>query len=296
VPRYSSLLPKNTQISGAHLAAFPELLFCGTSLPRTSPNLDLSFRDIAETDPGQTWTVFLGSFWCGSDEFDRNSRTMTMSHDNKIIEIRHLCWKVSSHALPAMTVIWLGLVGIGLSWMWEYEATPGEDSTTLAHWPVGSQIERNTDRPTLVVFAHPRCPCTRATIGELALIIAHCPERADVHVLFFKPSRFPAGWEKTDLWSSAEAIPGVQVACDEGGSEAKRFRATTSGSMVLYNSNGRLLFGGGITGSRGHSGDNVGRSAIESLLMNGVSDHKQTFVFGCSIRGRDDACVSEGQE
>ena len=178
--------------------------------------------------------------------------------------------------------------------MWEYEATPGEVTVSQMQWPDDSQIERNPNRPTLVVFAHPRCPCSRATIGELALIVAHCPERVDVRVLFFKPSEFSAGWEKTDLWSSAEAIPGVTVISDEDGSEAKRFRATTSGYSLLYDSDGRLLFGGGITGSRGHSGDNAGRTAIETLLMNGESDQKQqTLVFGCPLLGRDDTCGTE---
>lgn len=221
---------------------------------------------------------------------------MTASNANEKVEIRHRSRKAPWLVLPTLTVVWLGVVGIGLSWMWEYEATPGEVTTSPTHWPTDSRIERNTDRPILVVFAHPRCPCTRASISELALIMAHCPGRVDVRVLFFRPSGFSAGWEKTDLWSSAEAIPGVKVVCDEDGSEAKRFRATTSGYSLLYNSNGRLLFGGGITGSRGHSGDNAGRSAIESLLMSGMADQRQTFVFGCSLLGRDDACRAESQE
>lgn len=186
------------------------------------------------------------------------------------------------------------MVGIGLSWMWAYEATPGEVTTTRTHWPADSQIQRNTDRPTLVVFAHPRCPCTRATIGELAMIVAHCNERVDVRVLFFKPKGLSAGWEKTDLWSSAAAIPGVEVISDEDGSEAKTFHANTSGYSLLYEPDGQLVFSGGITGSRGHSGDNAGRSSIESLLMNGQSDqNQQTFVFGCPLLGKNDACVAE---
>ncbi len=199
-------------------------------------------------------------------------------------------------ALPTLTVIWLGVVGIGLSSMWEYQATPGEVNKSPTNWPADSRIERNTERPTLVVFAHPRCPCTRASIRELSRIMTHCRERVDTHVLFFKPSGFSADWEKTDLWLSAEAIPGVSVAGDEDGSEAMRFRAATSGYSLLYDPDGRLLFSGGITGSRGHSGDNAGRSAIESLLMNGVADQKQTFVFGCPLLGRDDACDTESQE
>ncbi len=198
-------------------------------------------------------------------------------------------------ALPSLTMIWLGVVGIGLSCLWEHEATPGEVTESPTNWPANSRIERNATLPTLVVFAHPHCPCTRASIRELSQIMTRCRERVDTHVLFFKPSEFSADWEKTDLWLSAEAIPGVSVADDEDGSEAMRFGAATSGYSLLYHPDGRLLFSGGITGSRGHSGDNAGRSAIESLLTDGVADRKHTFVFGCPLLGRDAHCDSEVQ-
>ena len=217
---------------------------------------------------------------------------MDASPDVEQVEKQH-SRKAPWLLLPTVTVVWLGMVGIGYSWMWEYEATPGEATASQVQWPADSQIQRNTDRPTLVVFAHPRCPCTRATIGELEMIVTNCTEHVDVRVLFFRPTGFSAGWEKTDLWSSAEAIPGVKVICDEDGSEAKRFRANTSGYSLLYSPTGRLLFSGGITGSRGHSGDNAGRSSIESFLMNDQSDQKQTFVFGCPLLGKEDECVAE---
>jgi hypothetical protein len=126
--------------------------------------------------------------------------------------------------------------------------------------------------------------------------MTNCRGRVDTRVLFFNPSGFSANWERTDLWLSAEAIPGVSVAGDEEGSEAIKFHATTSGYSLLYGQNGRLLFSGGITGSRGHSGDNAGRSAIEPLVTGGVADRKQAFVFGCPLLGRDDNFNSEAQE
>lgn len=120
--------------------------------------------------------------------------------------------------------------------------------------------------------------------------MTHCSGRVETRVLFFKPAGFPVDWEKTDLWFSAAEIPGVEVVSDENGSEAMKFRAITSGYSLLYNPSGQLLFGGGITGSRGHSGDNAGRSAVESLLMGDMPSQKQTFTFGCPLLGRDDAC------
>ena len=38
----------------------------------------------------------------------------------------------------------------------------------------------------------------------------------------------------------------------------QRFGAETSGQTLLYDRDGRLLFSGGTTGSRGHDGDNAG--------------------------------------
>jgi hypothetical protein len=48
-----------------------------------------------------------------------------------------------------------------------------------------------------------------------------------------------------------------------GGREAALCKATTSGETVVYDAAGKLRFHGGITGARGHIGDNAGCSAIE---------------------------------
>jgi hypothetical protein len=116
------------------------------------------------------------------------------------------------------------------------------------------------------MLAHPKCPCTRASIGELAAIMAHCQGRLNAYVLFMKPEGFTEDWEKTDLWQSASQIPDVQVISDPSGEEARRFSAVTSGQTLLYDLKGELLFSGGITPSRGHSGDNAGKSAIVSII------------------------------
>ena len=123
-------------------------------------------------------------------------------------------------------------------------------------------------------------------MGELALLMAHLQGKVATHVLFFTPDNAQADWQGTDLWRAAEQIPGVVVHSDPGGMEAQRFGAATSGYTVLYGRNGRLMCHGGITGSRGHAGDNAGRSAIESLLHDGRADCTQSFVFGCPLLNR----------
>jgi hypothetical protein len=52
---------------------------------------------------------------------------------------------------------------------------------------------------------------------------------------------------------------------------------------VLYGPQGDLLFQGGITMSRGHEGDNPGRSALESLVRHKLFNQVRTSVYGCSL-------------
>jgi hypothetical protein len=120
--------------------------------------------------------------------------------------------------------------------------------------------------------------------------MAQAQGRVTAYALFLKPTGSYDGWEKTDLWQSAASIPGVNIFVDDGGTEARRFNAVTSGQIVLYDAGGRLLFSGGITGSRGHSGDNAGRSAIISLLNTGEAEAAETFVFGCPLFNTHTEC------
>ena len=79
-------------------------------------------------------------------------------------------------------------------------------------------------------------------------------------------------------------VPFVHLIDDPAGREANRFGARTSGLVALYGHDGRLLFRGGITVSRGHEGDNEGRRALLDLIQgNRSSCPRQTPVFGCPI-------------
>ena len=199
--------------------------------------------------------------------------------------------KAARLILLTTIVLWLSAVGVGLWILWGYENTPGVGAKPPVLWPADSRIQRARDRATLVLIAHPHCPCTRATVGELAALMAHAQGRLHAYVLFLKPAGFSEDWERTDLWQSAASIPGVSVMVDEGGSEARRFNSSTSGQTILYDAEGRLLFSGGITASRGHSGDNAGRSAVVSLVNAGAADRAETFVFGCPLFDKNSECL-----
>ena len=179
--------------------------------------------------------------------------------------------------------IWLAAVSVGSGVLMVYEYIPGQAAHVPSTWPTQSKIPRATDQPTLIMFAHPDCPCTRASIGELMELMTHCQNKVKAYVVFLQPKGSDENWLHTDVWRSAEAIPGVAVQADEEGIEARNFQATTSGQVVLYNGRGSLLFRGGITSSRGHYGDNTGLSAIILLLHDKTASTVETPVFGCSL-------------
>jgi hypothetical protein len=195
-------------------------------------------------------------------------------------------------------LLWLSLIAAGLSILWKYDNTPGQSAQAPSIWPSESCIPRTSERHTLVLLAHPRCPCTRASLGELDRLLAQSHDSVNVFVLFYQPYQagglpkdYLSQWTKTDLWQTAAAIPGVRVLPDPEGREAQLFQATTSGQALLYDAAGQLVFAGGITDSRGHAGDNVGSSAILKALdrahtarpTGGTAEHMRTKVFGCAL-------------
>jgi hypothetical protein len=143
------------------------------------------------------------------------------------------------------------------------------------------------------MIVHPHCPCSRASVGELARIMAVCQGWAAARVLFVKPAGFEPDWVRTDLWDSAAAIPGVEVVRDDDGRMARGFGAKTSGDTLLFDAKGELLFHGGITEARGHWGDSSGQAAIIALVgaQKSPADERtasvDTLVFGCPLFDSD---------
>lgn len=103
------------------------------------------------------------------------------------------------------------------------------------------------------------------------------------YVLSALPQGVGEEWMSNGLWKSAESIEGVRVMHDVEKYEARLFGARTSGHVVLYDAEGRLLFSGGITGARGHVGDNYGLQQVSSHLRKHTVSATEGPVFGCPI-------------
>jgi hypothetical protein len=180
-----------------------------------------------------------------------------------------------------LIVAWLVITCGSFVALWRYKSTPGKTSTVAVSWPPSSALERATDRPTLVMLAHPYCPCTRASMNQLAEIMTTPSVKAKAYVVFMAWDDVDP--ETTELWRRAAKIPFVTPVVDRDGVEAARFGAATSGHVLVYDVSGRQLFSGGITGARGHEGDNAGRQRIVSLLTTGSAERADSPIFGCSL-------------
>lgn len=177
------------------------------------------------------------------------------------------------------------IAGFGL--LWSHASAPGERATPPAIWPSASDISIEDDRSLLLVFIHPHCPCTRATLAELRRSKAEIGPHARVVVVAHDAVRKQIG--VSENVALAQSIPGVEIYFDPTGAESARFGARTSGQALLYSPDGLLQFQGGITPSRGHEGPSVGATAIRKILASETPDSRTSAVFGCSLTSTSSA-------
>lgn len=182
--------------------------------------------------------------------------------------------------------VWLIGVGYGFKTLNTYRETPGIGNLKNDDWPTLSNIRREFSDLTMLLFVHPYCPCSKATLHVLNEIIARVGGMVSVTVIFVKEKGTlvsEENWETTELWQSAKAIPRVKVVLDVSAEEARRFGALTSGQTLIFNKDGKLEFSGGITPARGHVGDSAGKFAILALARSQPPLQRTAPVFGCSL-------------
>ncbi|MFK7735220.1 MAG: hypothetical protein AB8B50_04280 [Pirellulaceae bacterium] len=189
---------------------------------------------------------------------------------------------------------WLVLLALGMGWLAIYSRTSADEmaypdsivdarfrNSTSARSGTNAQLRRNE---TVLCFLHPKCPCSIATLRELQKIL----EEADCESIlyFYTPAGFDTDtWLNTQLVNEAKRCPKFRIECDSDGKVADRFQVTTSGTILLYGTEGTLRFGGGITASRGHAGPSDAGEALRSSLLLPLSNAAFTFpAFGCKLK------------
>jgi len=227
-----------------------------------------------------------------------------MTHDNRETdnssETTELSQKVLSRlGVFSFVVVLIGwslgiLFAMGMSYDFTWRA--GESGNPPLHWPKDISSPKLTDRPLVLVFLHPQCPCSRATLDELAVAMTHTRERFQFVAVFEKPAGRNDDWIKAELWKRAEGISGLSRVIDVDGKLVNAFHAKTSGDTVVYSPEGILLFHGGLTPGRDHRGSNAGRTFLETWTRETPPETVTSPVFGCPLCRAHSLTPSSPQE
>lgn len=179
--------------------------------------------------------------------------------------------------------VWLALICCGAMALTHY-SQDGQRALNVPATLPEEVVESFDGKPySLVMFVHPKCPCTRSAINELARLMSASDSRISATVFCFQPSGQAESWCRTDLWDSAAGIPDVTVRQDVDAGIAEQMSADISGQTFVYRADGCLVFSGGITAGRGHEGDSVGKLAILNVVKNQRTGLTTSPVFGCAI-------------
>jgi hypothetical protein len=178
---------------------------------------------------------------------------------------------------------WLLMLAGGLLYFNKYETTPGSTRPSSDRWPTNGSVAFSPGKVNLVVFAHPRCPCTRASLAELKSLLKDCPATVSTHILFWVPPNASSAWTTSALWKQAGAIADVHLVADKGGQQADCFGATTSGHLMIFAPDGTRIYSGGLTNGRGRLGNDSGLAAIRTLIIQQQPLPAETAVYGCPL-------------
>ncbi len=188
---------------------------------------------------------------------------------------------------PIVVIVWCAFVAAITLTTWGYDVTPGPDVAVPEVWPSETAIAapRIGTGSRLMCFLHPKCGCSAVTVNCLKQLLTEHDSKNRPEVLFvcYSPSSH-SGWTDEAMLKSCRDVPGASVFLDTDGADARRFGIRTSGHVLLYSSEGRLLFGGGLTASRGHAGPSAGQDALRECLRTSVATDRRYPVFGCSIQ------------
>lgn len=191
--------------------------------------------------------------------------------------------------------VWALLLVGGLGALGAHAARAGSAGNTPEAWP--EAMQRSPGRWTVVLAAHPRCPCTRSTADELIGALQGATEPYEVIVLAYTPPD-EVGFSDTGVIRRLGGQPHTTMVRDPDGRTAALFGAMTSGHAAVYDPQGNLRFRGDLTPSRAHVGPNTGAASLRALLRGETAFAPDAPVYGCpldnSIHTLLGACSAEG--
>lgn len=195
-------------------------------------------------------------------------------------------------ALPAHMPGWLWVAGIlwcaacvaGVAAMMLWELRAGAAGGITG--PPPAALGLTAGRRHLVLAIHPSCPCTRSTLANLRSALTAAP---GIEVVVLRSGPDAGDRVASDIARGVASLHPVRIVDDPDGSLAAAIGATSSGTIIVYDAMGIPKWSGGVTASRGMSGDCRTLRSLEDVLRD-PSDQVASStapVFGCPLRTLD---------
>ena len=181
-----------------------------------------------------------------------------------------------------MASIWLLLIATCVYMLLDHSYQPAQTNASVAAWPTNSRLSRNSSGIQLVMFAHPCCPCTAASLNELDRLVREIPDGTIATIAFNIRGLSAEDLAHADNLKLLKDSEKLTLFYDDG-SEADAFGATVSGELLAFDCSGRRLFRGGLTAARGHAGESVGRDVLQQIAGGQFLDACETPVYGCRL-------------
>ena len=133
------------------------------------------------------------------------------------------------------------------------------------------------------MFVHPLCPCSKASVAELARLLETSNGRCAATIYFVVPNGSEVSPRDSEPWQQVALLANTTLTIDRDGNAAK-WGANASGQTFVFDRHHTLRFKGGLTRARGKTGPTNASRAILDLID---GDTSQTLiespVFGCSL-------------
>lgn len=195
----------------------------------------------------------------------------------------------------AVLTAWLGCIAAVMHWglHFQYQAPPLQPSQ--GQWPTSSQLPRG-NAGTIIMFLHPHCPCSKASLHELLMLDTKLRPGIAVSCVFCQAPEESADYiRSTGLWREVAKGANLHATIDSG-AETSLFHPRISGEIFAYDAAGTLVYHGGITPSRGHVGDNLGAERLLARLNEDSAGTQPPDIFpafGCALGSPETAALTE---
>jgi hypothetical protein len=189
--------------------------------------------------------------------------------------------RVSLFAVAGL--VWCASLATAWNQLYSHAYRPAKTDRVVDLWPQDTILGASSQRFRIVIFVHPLCPCTQATLEELDESLTRIPADVAVDAVAVTTGLSADEVESSRTVESLQRMPRVTLHLDASGREQRAFGAVVSGETFAFDREGRLAFHGGLTPARGHQGDSAGQKLLEELACGRRHAPCEAPVFGCRL-------------